>query len=261
MSASREKVNATEIVVNLNLPVCTRRVQQILRDSQRFDWRQRMKKPELSKDHKIARLAFARNHMDWKEKWRKVIFSDEKKFNLDGPDGAQYYWHDLRKSPEISMSRNFGGGSLMTWAAFSFNQQVPLRFMLTKSKSEDYTRLLKDVLIEFGHNFHDDDYVFQLDNAPIHRSRHTKEWFRSSNIEVLDWPARSPDLNPMENLWGILSRAVYKNGVQYKSINELKAKISEEWQRIPKETLEKLSLSMESRIFELIQKSGGHTKY
>jgi len=261
LSAARGKVNAAEIVDNLCLPVTSRRVQQILKGSQMFHWEKRQKKPALSKGHKVARLAFARKHMDWKEKWAKVIFSDEKKFNLDGPDGAQYYWHDLRKVPEISMSRNFGGGSLMTWAAFSFNGKASLRFISTKSNSEDYTKLLEDVLCNFGHQFHQNGYIFQHDNAPIHRSRHTIQWFKSNNIEVMDWPARSPDLNPMENLWGILSRAVYKNGKQFSSINELKSEILLEWLNIPKKTLQNLVSSMEQRIFELILKAGGATKY
>ena len=45
-----------------------------------------------------------------------VIFTDEKKFNLDGPDGFKYYWHDLRPEPEWFSKRAFGGGSLMVWA-------------------------------------------------------------------------------------------------------------------------------------------------
>lgn len=51
--------------------------------------------------------------MAWADQWKRVIFSDEKKVNLDGPDGLNYYWHDLRNEKEIKMSRNFGGGAVM----------------------------------------------------------------------------------------------------------------------------------------------------
>ncbi|CAJ0925848.1 unnamed protein product, partial [Mesorhabditis belari] len=42
-----------------------------------------------------------------------VIFSDEKKWNLDGPDGVGYYWRDLRRDPMVFGTRNFGGGPVM----------------------------------------------------------------------------------------------------------------------------------------------------
>ncbi|ETN79592.1 hypothetical protein NECAME_09732 [Necator americanus] len=43
----------------------------------------------------------------------KVVFSDEKKFNLDGSDGSRHYWHDLRRNPICCSRRNFGGRSVM----------------------------------------------------------------------------------------------------------------------------------------------------
>ena len=52
-------------------------------------------KPKLTSEHKHLRMEWCKEHMDFSEKWRDVIFSDEKKFNLDGPDGYKYYWHDL----------------------------------------------------------------------------------------------------------------------------------------------------------------------
>ncbi len=48
------------------------------------------------------------------------------------------------------------------------------------------------------------------DNAPIHTARVVKSWLREENIQLLDWPPYSPDLNPMENLWGLLKSGIYK---------------------------------------------------
>lgn len=55
-------------------------------------------KPNLTKKHKEARLKFAEEHMHWGDLWQNVIFSDEKKFNFDGPDCYSFYWHDLKKN-------------------------------------------------------------------------------------------------------------------------------------------------------------------
>ena len=70
-------------------------------------------KPTLTKTHKDQRLDFAREYVSFSiEDWSQIVWSDEKKFNLDGPDSL-HTWYDLRKEKEIFSERNFGGGSVM----------------------------------------------------------------------------------------------------------------------------------------------------
>ena len=57
--------------------------------------------------------------------------------------------------------------------------------------------------------------MYMHDNAKPHVSKLTNEWLKDNNINVIDWPAYSPDLNPIENVWIILVRMVYANGKQY----------------------------------------------
>ncbi|KAK2581558.1 hypothetical protein KPH14_005209 [Odynerus spinipes] len=249
---STQNKTASEVKKILELPVTTRRVQQILQQDNRLKWTKRSLKPPLTQEHKRARLEFARNHMSWSEEWKDTIFSDEKKFNLDGPDGFKYYWHDLRTDKSVAMSRNFGGGTLMVWAAFSYSSKTPLCKISTRMNSEKYIDLLEDCLIPFIEDNHEENVVYQQDNAAIHTSKKSREWFRQKDLPLLNWPARSPDLNPIENLWGILSRAVYKNGKQYNNIKDLEKAIRVEWSKIHITTLQKLICSMPNRIFQVL---------
>ena len=64
-----------------------------------------------------------------KEKWETVVFSDEKKFDLDGPDGSLYYWHDLRREKQLFKKKTFGVGSLLVCGAFSPSGKADLVVM------------------------------------------------------------------------------------------------------------------------------------
>jgi hypothetical protein len=81
--ASKNKLSAAQIKAKLELPVGKRRVQQILHSNPNLKYKKAAKKPPLSQQHKDFRLTFAKEHMTWNKKWRNVVFSDEKKFNLD----------------------------------------------------------------------------------------------------------------------------------------------------------------------------------
>lgn len=259
--ATQKRMHCGQIRASLSLPVTTRRLRQILSENPNVCWMKRKGKPLLKKCHKERRLAFARECIEFGDKWKKVIFSDEKKWNLDGPDCVQYYWHDLRKEKEIKMSRNFGGGSVMVWGGFSFSGTLPVAWISTKMNSNDYVELLEIALGSHADDLMGSDIIFQQDNAPIHTSRVTKAFLEGKDIPLLDWPSCSPDLNPIENLWGWLVRRVYGNGRQYNTVQELKSAIRGAWAEIPITLLQTLAMSMKSRLIEVLEARGGYTKY
>ena len=121
--------------------------------------------------------------------------------------------------------------------------------------SKMYTDLLGDILISFMDDKMEDSAIFQHDNASIYVSTITKSWFIGHNIHVLDWSACSPDMNPIENIWGILARRVYANSRQFGDAAELKQEINSVWRSIGQETLQSLIDSMPYRILKYAQKT------
>src|SRR5438270_911855 len=141
----------------------------------------------------------------------------------------------------------------MTWGGFGINGTTPLAMTSTRMDSEQYQDILKNNLLPNGTKLGGRGWVFQQDNAPIHTSKSTTSWFQQKNVRLMGWPARSPDLNPMENLWGDMARRVYQHGKQYDNLGELKSAINKEWNGTLKEMLTSLNQSMPRRIFDVIK--------
>lgn len=259
--AVKENYSANEIRAEMSLGIGTRRVQQIMKLDLNLTYGKRYGKPGLKPKHKTARLRFAEKYRFWDEEWRSVVFSDEKKFNLDGPDGLDKYWSSKESPAVMRQRRNFGGGSLMVWAGMNYRGTTPICFVSTKMDSDYYIRLLEEVLITFGEDVCVPEFIFQQDNAAIHRSKKTLKFLEDRNIPLLDWPAISPDLNPIENLWGTLSTKVYQHGRQFHSVKDLKAAIQEEWRKIDAAHIHTLINSMPRRLEDVINNKGGHTSY
>ena len=125
----------------------------------------------------------------------------------------------------------------MVWAAFCSKGILEMQFVSSKMS-----------LVSFLRRYRQSKMIFQQDNARIHVSKETNAWLKDSKIDVLDWPACSLDLNPMKNLWAILVRDIYAENKQYNTVQELKTAIVSAW-------------SINNRIFQVINRSGGLTDY
>ncbi len=141
----------------------------------------------------------------------------------------------------------------MMWGAMSSAGVGPLCFLKTNVTAPVYQEILEHFMLPSADQlFKDADFIFQQALAPAHTAKSTKSWLNDHGVGVLDWPAISTDLNPIENLWSIVKR---------KMRNELKATVKETWASIPPQQCHKLITSMPRRIEAVIKVKGAHTKY
>lgn len=128
----------------------------------------------------------------------------------------------------------------MVWASIGYNGNTEIKFISGKRNSKNYLDLIKDQLDNYALHISDTGFIFQQDNAAIHNSKLVQTYFYKERISVLPWPARSPDLNIIENCWSVLSQAIYKDGKQYESNEELKKGIIKEWDNLNEEIIKNL---------------------
>ena len=198
-----------------------------------------VKKPFISEKNRKARLEFANAHKDWTiEDWQKVAFSDESKFNLFGNDWKQYVRRprSTRMDPKYCIPNvKHGGGNVKVWGIFSTSGVGPLVLIEGIMTAQMYKKILEDNLQQYASSKMGPDWLFQQDNDPKHTAKIVEAWFESQNINVLQWPASSPDLNPIEHLWEELKRVVRgRNATNKTALLEI---LRTEWQNLPSTVL------------------------
>ena len=98
---------------------------------------------------------------------KKGIIFRRKRFNLDGPDGFQYYFHDIRKETISAIRRQMGGGSVMIWTGIGYFGKISIKFINGRMNSVRYINLIKEQINNHAGRISGTDYIFQQDNASV----------------------------------------------------------------------------------------------
>ena len=106
-----------------------------------------------------------------------------------------------------------------------------------------------------------ENFILMDDNARAHRARITDQYLEQATIVRMEWPARSPDRNPIKHAWDMLQTAVSSRPVQPASVQELRQALLEEWDQIPQYKIRRLISSMWRRCQAVIEARGHHTRY
>ncbi|KAG8917394.1 hypothetical protein FRC01_002479 [Tulasnella sp. 417] len=232
-----------------------------------FESLHKVKKPLLTEKHRRARLHWAEAHRKWTtDDWKPIIWSDETKFNRFGSDGLQWAWKKKGEKLNdrlVKPTLKFGGGSMMMWGCMTWEGVGNACKIDGIMDAELYVAILDDDLLETLKDYDKDpsDIIFQQDNDPKHTSKRAKKWFKDNEIEVLPWPAQSPDLNPIEHLWVHVKRKLAEYETAPKGVNELWSRVQDVWGAIPASVCQGLIESMPRRVEAVFQAKGGYTEY
>ena len=262
--------NAVQAMKHINTvisqPVSSQTVRRVLKKNS-YKAVVKKKKPLLQARHIKRRLAFALKYREWTvEDWKRVIWSDETKINRFGSDGRQYIWKKQGKGlieREVHGTVKFGRGNIMVWGCMGWNGAGELAEIEGRMDADQYVSILEDHMLssleESG--ISEEEVIFQQDNDPKHTSKKAQKWMEDHNITLLDWPAQSPDLNPIEHLWVHIKRELAKYSRAPTGVWELWQRVVEVWNAIPPEVCQNLIESMPRRLEAVIKAKGSHTKY
>ncbi|DAZ98624.1 TPA: hypothetical protein N0F65_000819 [Lagenidium giganteum] len=176
-------------------------VRRELHRSQNAKFIKRKKGPHLTAAHKANRIVYCQEKLTTRFDWSHVMISDEKKFNLDGPDGVQCYWAATRMPQQAYSTRVASGGSVQVWAAMTKYGTTELMILEGRQNAATYIQTLTTHLLPFVEQLKSRepsvDAVFQQDGAAFHRARVVTKWLQDHNIKTITWPAKKePRLEP-----------------------------------------------------------------
>ncbi|VVC42504.1 Ribonuclease H-like domain,Transposase, Tc1-like [Cinara cedri] len=229
--------------------------------------------PKLTAQHRKERLHFAREHFNWTlDQWKTVLFSDETRVCLYSNDKRRKVYR--RQGERFAQACTeetveYGGGSCMFWGGISIDSKTELvcvsrtggaRGQGSLTSDRYITEILEEHVVPYA-GFVGDGFILMHDNARSHTALIVKNYTEEVGIPVMNWPARSPDLNPIEHLWDELKRRVRSHDPAPTTLQDLQYAVVAEWVNIPQERIVRLITSMKDRMEAVIKARGSSTRF
>ena len=222
-------------------------------------------KQMLTENAVRRRLEFANLHRNFN--WDNVVFSDEVKIET-AASGLEW----VRRPPDQRYQTEYirevdrqGRVALLVWGAFSKKAFFDLVFLEGSLNSQGYiNKILEPRILPYKRKFK--NMILMQDNASCHKAYRVTDFFRDNEIDTIKWPSKSPDMNPIENLWRILKIEVgCLNQYTKYQIDEVKQKIKNAWNKIKRgryAMVQKIYREgMNKRMEAVIAANGHHTKW
>ena len=218
---------------------------------------------KLSPEAIEQRLAFANKYMNEPDIWPKIVFSDES--DLYPYKAGKLFIRRCRGEYPLSyynMNTRWDERTVKVWGCISIEGVGPLvRYSGTMENTkliEIYeSQLIKNYPKLRGSSTRPGALLFQQDNAGPHRHNNVARWFKENKVCKIFWPPYSPDLNPLENVWGILQDELYKYNDDLETSEDVWEVAQEIWKKDINSCIPKLYKSLPDRMLEVIERSGG----
>ncbi len=235
------------------------KLESVHQESSRSDiFRKRATKPLLTQKH----LTWAKEKKNWTvAQWSKVLFSDASTFCISfGNQGLKSGGRVERHRIHVAWSPVWSFHS-QWWFGLPCHLLVLVHCVFwSPVNAAIYQEILEHFILPSADKlYRDADFIFQQDLVPAHTAKGTKSWFNDHGVTVLDWPAHSPDLNPIKNLWGIVKRKM--RDTRPNNADDLKAAIKATCSSITPEQCHRLIVSMPRCTDAVIYAKRGPTKY
>ncbi|GFW81313.1 transposable element Tcb2 transposase [Trichonephila clavipes] len=210
----------------------------------------------LTPVHRRRRSLWCREHRNWRDnEWGRVLFTDESRFSLSSDSHRILIWRERG-------SRNHPSNSGLVWGGIRLGSRTDLHIF--DAGSVNGIRYCNEILLSYVRLFRGAmglQFLFMDDNAPCHRTVAAEQLLESEDIERMDWPARSPDLNPIEHVWDFLGRRLAARTLPPVTIRELRLALQDEWAAMPQQLIDTLILSMGRRCETFLAGRGDHIPY
>ncbi|GFS69439.1 transposable element Tcb1 transposase [Trichonephila clavipes] len=192
----------------------------------------------LTSRHGRDRREWAKEHVNWRRnEWSNVLFSDESRFSVHPDNRRIFIWRDRgsRNNPAfVHESVRFGGGGVLVYGGISIDGRTDLYIIrdgpLTTRRHMD--EILRPIVLPYAAAI-GDDFILMDDNCRPHRANLVEDFLFEEGIVRMEWPVSSPDMNPIEHVWGALGRRVAGRQPPPQTIQELERALLEEGDRIP----------------------------
>ena len=150
----------------------------------------------------------------------------------------------------------------MVWAGISMDGKTDLYVLPQGTMTAvRYRDEVLDVFVRPYAGAVGENFILMDDNAPPHRARIIDQYLEDETIIRMDWPAPSPDLNPIEHVWDMLQRGIASRQQHPQTVGQLQVMLQQEWAALDQASVRRLIQSMRRRCMAVITARGSQTRY